>query len=107
MNTKDKYITSFIEKHLETIKKEYQPQGLWFFGSRITGSAKENSDLDLILVSEQFKDQKFIYRMGSFLKKFDFPIHIDALCYTPAEFAKKRQEIGMVKEGLEKGEKII
>ncbi|MFH1362544.1 MAG: nucleotidyltransferase domain-containing protein [bacterium] len=107
MKSKDKYISSFIEKHLATIKQEYQPQGLWLFGSRVTGLAKDSSDLDLILVSEHFKDQKFIYRMGNFLKKFDFPIHIDALCYTPKEFARKRQEIGIIKEGIEKGEKII
>lgn len=104
---KDKYIADFINKHLKAIKAAYNPQGLWFFGSRVSGTAKEESDLDLILVSDKFKGRKFIYRMGDFLKNFSYPKHVDALCYTPEEFAKKQKEIGLVREAIERGEKII
>jgi hypothetical protein len=61
----------------------------------------------MVLVSEKFIGRKFIYRMGDFLKTFDFPKHIDALCYTPEEFEKKKKEIGIVREAIENGEKII
>jgi len=104
---KDKYISEFMEKYLGAIKTAYNPKGLWFFGSRVSGQPKEESDIDLVLVSDKFKGTKFIYRMGDFLKKFDYPKHIDALCYTPEEFEKKQKEIGIVREAVEKGEKII
>lgn len=104
---KDKYISEFMERHLESIKTAYRPKGLWFFGSRVAGKPREESDIDLLLVSDGFKGTKFIYRMGDFLKRFDYPKHIDALCYTPEEFEKKQKEIGIVREAIEKGEKII
>ena len=104
---RDKYISDFLSKYHDTIKTTYNPKGLWFFGSRISGNAKEESDLDLVLVSDKFKGRKFIYRMGDFLKIYDFPKHLDALCYTPDEFEKKKQEIGIVREAIETGEKII
>lgn len=104
---RDKYISDFLNKYLDSIKIAYEPKGLWFFGSRASGSAREESDLDLVLVSDKFKGRKFIYRLGDFLKTYDFPKHIDALCYTPDEFEKKRKEIGIVREAVETGEKII
>ena len=105
--SKDKYLSAFINQYLEDIKTAYKPKGLWFFGSRTSGNAKEESDLDLILVSDKFRGRKFIYRMGDFLKTYDFPKHVDALCYTPDEFEKKKNEIGIVREAIETGEKII
>ena len=75
----DQYLNNFINQYLEIIKQIYNPEALWLFGSRVTGQPKEESDIDLILVSENFRGRKFIYRMGDFLKTIDFPKHIDAL----------------------------
>jgi len=104
---KDKYISDFMEKHLDSIKKAYQPSGLWFFGSRIYGQPKEESDIDMILVSEKFKNIRFIHRMSDFLRNYNYPKHIDALCYTAEEFERKKNEIGIIQEAVEKGDKII
>lgn len=104
---KDKYIAEFKEKYLETIKNIYSPVGLWFFGSRISGSPKNESDIDMVLVSDKFKETKFIYRMRDFLKNFDYYKHIDVLCYTSEEFERKKNEIGIIKEAIEKGERVI
>ncbi|MFA4905490.1 MAG: nucleotidyltransferase domain-containing protein [Candidatus Margulisiibacteriota bacterium] len=103
----DKYIKDFLSKYKKIIKSTYNPYGVWFFGSRISGIPKEESDIDMIVVSDKFKGIKFIYRMGEVLKKIDYPKHIDALCYTPEEFEKKRNEIGMVKDALEQGSKVL
>lgn len=104
---KDETIIDFLNKYQETIKSIYRPKAAWLFGSRISGKPKPESDIDLILVSEKFRGIKFIYRMGQFLKKIDFPRHIDAICYTPEEFEKKRKEIGIVSEAIQQGFKII
>ncbi len=104
---KDKYISGFIEKYLDSIKNTYQPKGLWFFGSRVSGKPKEESDIDMILVSDKFKGTKFIYRMRDFLKNYNYPKHIDALCYTTDEFERKKNEIGIIQEAVDKGDKII
>ncbi|OGC12430.1 hypothetical protein A3K48_05250 [candidate division WOR-1 bacterium RIFOXYA12_FULL_52_29] len=73
----------------------------------MTGKPSEESDIDMVLVSDKFKGTKFIYRMSDFLKKFDFPKHIDALCYTLEEFEQKKNEIGIINEAIEKGERVI
>ncbi|MBI5700304.1 nucleotidyltransferase domain-containing protein [Candidatus Saganbacteria bacterium] len=104
---KDQEIKSFLEQNLAAIKRGFNPQELWFFGSRALGKARPNSDIDMILVSNKFLGRKFIYRMGDFLKTIDFHRHIDAICYTPDEFKEKKNEIGIVSEALEKGMKII
>jgi predicted nucleotidyltransferase len=103
----DRHINSFINQYLEVIRQIYNPSALWLFGSRISGVPKEESDIDLIMVSEKFRGRKFIYRMGDFLKAVDFPKHIDALCYTPEEFKEKSKTIGIVQEAIKSGEKII
>lgn len=107
VKTKDKHIADFHKRCLETIKNIYNPKELWFFGSRVSGKAKEESDIDLILVSEKFEGTKFIYRMADFLKNIDYHKHIDALCYTPEEFYKKQNEISIVKEAIAGGERVI
>ncbi|MBI5698890.1 nucleotidyltransferase domain-containing protein [Candidatus Saganbacteria bacterium] len=104
---KDKFIKEFLTKYRNIIKSIYNPYGVWLFGSRVSGIPKEESDIDMIVVSEKFRGIKFIYRMGEVLKNIDFSKHIDAICYTPDEFEKKKNEIGMVKEAIEKGSKII
>ena len=106
-NIADQFIRNFLEKYLDSIKSYYNPKEMWFFGSRTIGKAREESDIDLILVSEKFRGTKFINRMGEFLKRIDFPKHIDAICYTPEEFEKKKKEIGMISEALQQGIKII
>lgn len=106
-NIKDPEIIRFLDKYEETIKKIYSPQGLWFFGSRVTDRATADSDIDMILVSDKFKGIKFINRMGTFLKQFDFSRHIDAICYTPEEFEKKKNEIGFIGEAARNGIKIF
>ncbi|MDI6736356.1 MAG: hypothetical protein QME42_09245 [bacterium] len=32
---------------------------------------------------------------------------VDALCYTPEEFERKKQEIGVVREAVEKGIRLV
>jgi len=104
---KDKVIKEFISKYKDIIKSLYNPYGVWLFGSRISGIPKKESDIDMILVSEKFEGIKFINRMGEVLKEIDFSKHIDAICYTPDEFEKKKAEIGLVKEAIDKGLRVL
>jgi hypothetical protein len=44
--------------------------------------------------------------MAVLLKKFDFPTHIDYICYTPEEFEKIRNTSSLIIDALEYGEVI-
>lgn len=76
----------FLEQKLGVIKREYSPTHLVVFGSRAAGTARAGSDIDLIIVSERFRDISVPDRMGDFLNSVRPDIAVDAICYTPDEF---------------------
>jgi len=82
----DDVIAQFLREKLDLIKIEYAPLHLIIFGSRAEGCAREESDIDIILVSERFSEIRFVNRMGHFLNTIHPHVHVDAICYTPEEF---------------------
>ena len=85
---------------LPGIKKKFMPQVLYLFGSRARGDNLISSDLDIVMVSEYFRDMKFLDRVPAVLELIEPPVGIDLLCYTPEEFEKKKEELGIVRESL-------
>jgi predicted nucleotidyltransferase len=73
------------------------------FGSRARGEALAESDLDLLVVSDRFAGVGFLDRAWRLLADLDLPFGADILCYTPAEFARKRREHGIVSRAVEEG----
>ena len=82
----DEVVARFLREKLELIKSEYAPTHLIVFGSRARGGATQESDIDLIIVSERFRDMRFPNRMGDFLNRIWPEVSVDAICYTPEEF---------------------
>lgn len=82
----------FLDQKLETIRREFAPTHLVVFGSRATGTARADSDIDLIIVSERFKDISVPNRPGHFLNTVWPDVPIDAICYTPEEFETLTQK---------------
>jgi predicted nucleotidyltransferase len=76
------------------------------FGSRIKGTADENSDIDVIVVSNAFANIPFIERMSLILKMIRFPKHIDFICYSPEEFARLKNKSSVLVDALENGEMV-
>lgn len=99
----DPVIQAFLEQKLEIIRSRFEPTALILFGSRIAGAADLYSDIDLIVVSERFRGMRFLDRMVEFLATVDWRLGLDALCYTPEEFERKRQEGGLVSDACRKG----
>lgn len=99
----DEVLRGFLRDYLERIQELYAPRHLILFGSRARGTARPESDIDLILVSERFQGQRFPSRMGEFLVTLRPPLHVDALCYTPDEFERLRAQPGIVAEACREG----
>ena len=85
---------------LPEIKRKFMLEKVYLFGSCATGEALASSDLDVVMVSERFGDMKFIDRISTVLELIDPSVEIDLLCYTPEEFNRKKEEIGIVSESL-------
>ena len=104
---KDKIISKFLSEKLDIIISKFNPEKLILFGSRVWGTPTDESDIDLIIVSDVFKGQKFTGRMAQFLKEVRFSEHIDAICYTPEEFNRRKIENQVVSTAVKNGINIV
>ena len=108
----DEKVRYLIDNYIEKIKDIYAANEVWLWGSRAYGTPNKYSDIDLIVVSDKFSKIKFIRRMYEFISKLGLLLDrnaavVDALCYTPEEFERKKQEIGVVREAVAKGIRLV
>lgn len=68
----DKWINLFINKALPKIIEKTRTSKIIIFGSRLRKNAEENSDIDIIIVSDYFKDVHIFQRMPILLKLVRF-----------------------------------
>ena len=99
----DPVLKRFTARYLPRLRRRYRPELVLAFGSRARGDAIAESDLDLLIVSERFGAMPFLARASNVLLDLDPPFAVDLLCYTPEEFRRKRQELGIVSLALEEG----
>ncbi|WP_456475850.1 nucleotidyltransferase domain-containing protein [Candidatus Pyrohabitans sp.] len=97
----DVWLDKFQKEALPRIVREFKPIKVIFFGSRVKGGAREDSDIDVIIISEAFRGIPFIRRMERVLKVARFPKHVDFLCYTPEEFERIKNSSAVVQEAME------
>jgi predicted nucleotidyltransferase len=102
----DIWIERFKKEALPVVLHECQPEKVVLFGSRVTGEANEESDLDVIVVAKVFEHIPFIRRMAFMLKKVRFTKHIDFLCYAPGEFERIQRTSAVLQDALQYGEVI-
>ncbi|MGQ9625415.1 MAG: nucleotidyltransferase domain-containing protein [Anaerolineae bacterium] len=100
---KENWMERFINEAVPLLRQDFQPELILLFGSYAKGSASEDSDLDIILVSHFFENMRFIERMSFVSKKVRFPRHVDYLCYTPEEFQRIQGNSIIVREAVREG----
>ncbi len=100
-----KLITQLKNFKIE-LNKEIPIRQMILFGSQAYGKPHKDSDIDLIVVSQKFKQKKSYERALGFRKYWHLNSPVDFLCYTPQEFKKLSKEISIVKMDVEKGIEI-
>ncbi len=95
-----------LKKFKDKILKKYKPEKIIFFGSRVSGKPRKDSDVDLIVVSKNFENLSALKRCPDLYLEWDLDYPVDFLCYTPEEFNKLKKEVTIVSEALEKGIEI-
>ena len=88
------------------IDKDFPVKKMIFFGSRVRGEENEDSDIDLIIVSDEFKSLNFIKRAAKMYDCWDMDYPVDFLCFTPEEFEKKIKGVTIVSEAVKEGIEI-
>jgi predicted nucleotidyltransferase len=88
---------------LERIRADLQPDSLWLFGSRVTGTPDEWSDIDVLVVSERFAGMRVLARMELFRRQARPHRRVDALCFTPDEYQFQLNQPTLVAEIVKHG----
>jgi len=80
---------------IKTIIQGYNPQKIIVFGSYARNEAKENSDLDLLIIKET--EESYYQRPATVRSIFaKQPGAMDILVYTPKEFEEQKSEINNI-----------
>lgn len=82
-----------LEKLVDFIALEYDPEKIILFGSYGTQSSSETSDIDLLIIKKTNK--RFVDRMVELMQlirsRFGFEYPVESLVYTPDEFRKAKR----------------
>ncbi len=93
-----KIITEFNEA---LVKQGIETERIILFGSQARGAAGDYSDIDVVVISSDFKDFNFMQRcelLGRAIAEIMEPI--EPLAYTPEEFDMQRQKVSFLHEVL-------
>ncbi len=99
----DTHLAEFRAEFLPKLRARFRPSVVVAFGSRARGEGLASSDLDLLIVSADFQGVRWLDRPVRVLEALGLPFGVDLLCYTPAEYERKRQELGIVRTVTETG----
>ncbi|GAG25512.1 unnamed protein product [marine sediment metagenome] len=108
----DDIAQEFVNRVLPNLKEKYHPVEVWLWGSHVYGHPHEYSDLDVIVVSEDFRGERFIDRQVRLVNELDLFYDdvigvVDPICYTPEEFEKKKNRVCVIQEALKKGVRVL
>ena len=92
-----------ILKRLKEFIKGRNVEKAILFGSVARGEAGKDSDLDVILVSEDFRGKSALKRPVPFYLEWNLGLPVDFLCFTPEEFEKLKNKATIVREALKEG----
>lgn len=90
----------------KNLEKRIHVDRVIFFGSRVSGGPRGDSDIDLIIVSEDFAGKRFRHRPLGFYDYWMLEYPVDFLCYTTEEFDKLKDQVTIVRDAVETGIEI-
>jgi Nucleotidyltransferase domain. len=95
-----------LARFLKRLKRELGVVEVYIFGSRVYGNPLLESDLDMIVVSEEFGKRSFIENMELLSRMWDGSFTVEMFPYTPEQLRKYAERKTVVSEALKKGIRI-
>lgn len=101
----DKLVAAFAR-----LLRERYGARVFLFGSRARGTARPDSDYDLVAVAEAFSQQsvfeRALDRRQLWRQAGGWGIGLDLHCYTPSEFRRQLKGLGYLGQAKRRGELI-
>ena len=96
-------IRLILKKYIDTIKSNgIMIDKLYLFGSYARGTADENSDIDIALISKQFKGDRFEDRRLLVPLRRKIDVRIEPIPYRPEDFKENDPlAIEIMRNGIE------
>lgn len=94
-----------VQRIIDELVRNYQPEKVILFGSRVGGKTHKWSDVDLVAIKRTSKN--FYDRIGEASSSFKHILPVDVIVYTPEEFEQMAMESRFVKEQVIKKGKVI
>lgn len=95
-----------VRSYIKELKKILEIKKVIIFGSAARGEMRKDSDIDIIILSPDFKTMGFVERVA-FLNRnrrgLSREVPMDILGYTPGEFDKLTKESAILFEAKEEG----
>lgn len=91
------FLRRMSEHHDLTVHEAY------VFGSRARGDHNEDSDVDLLVVSQDFDGQPSHVRAKEFYKEWEYPPDLEVKCYTPREFEELSDRVSLARTARREG----
>lgn len=89
----------YLSQALQLLRKEFQPIHIYLFGSRANGTAKKESDYDLLLVISDSLENRFDRQLrGHRLLRQIKEASFDLFIYTQSEFDQWKEEFSSIPE---------
>lgn len=92
-----------VKAFKKKLQKKISIDRVIFFGSRTRNDYYENSDFDLVIVSDDFKGTPWYKRAASLYLMWEKDDPLELLCYTPEELERKKDRLGIVSEAVKTG----
>ncbi len=103
---KKSIVLNVIKRFKERIKPIYNIKKIILFGSFARGDYNKWSDVDVIIVSDDFNDLKKVERPVKLYDYWTSGYPVDFLCYTPKEFNSLKSRVTIVREAVKEGIEI-
>ena len=104
-------IKKIIKVYLKKFPKDIKVKGVFLFGSYVREEAGKHSDVDIIIISPDFKKLPFLKRLELLSHIYGSSdvsrlVPMDILGYTPEEFKEIDKESIVMKEAKKEGKMI-
>ncbi|MEM2995312.1 MAG: nucleotidyltransferase domain-containing protein [Candidatus Bathyarchaeia archaeon] len=98
------YVEREVKRYLKSLPFEIDFAIL--FGSTVYGERLRDSDIDLIVVSDEFENMPFEKRILILQKFWKHNVMLEAFGFTPKEFESLKDKSIVLQEAVEKGKKF-
>ena len=95
-----------VRELIRKLRRTHRIERVLLFGSRARGDNLVTSDVDLVIISPDFREVGWRERIISVARLWSGPVRLEPLCYTPDEFRRRSRELSMVRVAREEGIRV-